>query len=225
MTALPPLSRAAPALVLMASLTGCAGMYRVDNQVESFARWTDATAPSGAAISAAKAGTVPAAPQSYRFERLPSQASGAEAQSQEALEGWTERALAPLGWTLAQAPAQASWTVQVTAQQSRLPRAPWDDPWDGRRLGGFASVQIGVGNGLVAWNPWMRPPELPYHLRQVSLVIRDSNNGRITYETRARHDGRWNSTPELWQAMLSAALAGFPVPPPGIRRVDLDLPR
>ena len=44
-------------------LGGCASVYRVDNQVQSFARWGTAA-------------TAPAAPQSYRFERLPSQREG-----------------------------------------------------------------------------------------------------------------------------------------------------
>jgi hypothetical protein len=219
------LPRIALPLLLLASLAGCAGVYRLDNQVESFARWTDTAQPSGASTATSP---VPQAPQRYRFERLPSQGAGPTTQTQDALEGWTQDALAPLGWTRANAGEQARWTVQVEAQHTKLPRAPWDDPWDGGRfggMGGFASVHIGVGNGMVAWNPWFMHADLPYHLRRVSLVIRDSDNGRVVYETHARNDSRWNNMPDLWKAMLSAALAGFPTPPEGIRQVNLDVAR
>ena len=42
---------------------------------------------------------------------------------------------------------------------------------------------------------------------------------------RAAHDGRWNSSPALWTAMLDAALQGFPAPPAGVRQVNIEIPR
>ena len=210
-----------PALALSIGLTGCAGVYRVDNRVESFARWSEAGPAQGGNATA----TAPAPPQTYRFERLPSQTSGTAAQSQTGLESLTEAALAPLGWTPALDPAQAHWSVQVSADHQRLPRAPWEDPWDQGRFGWSTRVHIGVGSGQLMWNPWLLQPDMPYHLRRISLVIRDARQGQVVFETSATHDGRWNSTPALWGAMLSAALKDFPAPPSGPRDINIDVAR
>ncbi len=67
--------------------------------------------------------------------------------------------------------------------------------------------------------------ETPYYQRAVSLVVRDAATGRVVYETRGAHDGRWNSSPALWMAMLDAALQGFPTPPTGVRQVNIEVPR
>ncbi len=217
-----------PTLALALGLAGCAGVYRVDNRVESFARWSEASTPQGHHTPAA----VPAAPQTYRFERLPSQASGTAAQSQSGLESLAEAALAPLGWTPAPDPASAPWTVQITATHQRLPRAPWEDPWDDGRWGGWSTrVQIGVSSGQIIWSPaymWgvgLMRSDMPYHLRRISLVIREARQGQVVFETSAAHDGRWNSTPKLWSAMLNAALRDFPAPPAGQRDINIDVTR
>jgi hypothetical protein len=141
------------------------------------------------------------------------------------LEQLTQEALKPLGWLEAADTATAPWLVEVSAQGIRLPHAPWEDPWDRGRFGWSGQVHIGMGYGGVMWSPWMMRSELPYYQRNVSLVIRDAATGRVVYETSAAHDGRWNSTPSLWRAMISAALEGFPAPPKGIRQVNLDVPR
>ena len=112
-------SSAALAIVAAWLLSGCASVYRVDNQVESFSRWADGAAPSGPAT------TTPAPPQTYRFVRLPSRSTGAAADTQVMLEQQAEEALKPLGWVVAASPiAAAPWTVEVAAQGARLPRAP-----------------------------------------------------------------------------------------------------
>ena len=198
------------------ALSACASVYRVDNQVESFPRWADG---SGA--------QVPAPPQTYRFERLPSQASGSAAQSTDLLEQWARDAFKPLGWTPAADPATAPWTIEITGTGVRLPRAPWEDPWYENRHGWFGQINVGIGSGGsgIFWSPWLMRTEMPYYQRQVAIVIRDAASGRVVYETSAAHDGRWNSTPELWRAMISAALEGFPSPPKGVREVNLDVPR
>ena len=216
-----------PALVLGIGLTGCAGVYRVDNRVESFAHWSGTASPSGHSASAA----VPVPPQTYRFERLPSQTSGTAAKAQTELESLAEAALAPLGWTPATEPANARWTVQLSADHQRLPRAPWEDPWDDGRFGWSNRVYIGVSSGQILWNPgfmWsagLMRSEMPYHLRRISLVIRDVREGQVVFETSAAHDGRWNSTPALWSAMLRAALKDFPAPPAGPREIGIDIAR
>lgn len=190
---------------------GCASVYRVDNQVQSFAGW-------GVGSSA------PAAPQTYRFERLPSQREGQAAASQDELETLARAALARVGWNLAESTTTPAppWTVQVSAGALKLPRAPWEEPWDGidARWGwGLHAASGGWGGAL-----FMRM-DIPYHERKVTLVVRRTGTGQVVYETSARHDGRWSSSPQLWGAMLDAALRDFPNPPAGARQVDIDLPR
>jgi len=202
-------------------LAGCASVYRVDNQVQAFARWSDA--PTVAT------NPVPQAPQIYRFERLPSQTSEPTARGQDELEALTRTALAKHGWTRAEPGVSARWTVQVSAASLKLPRAPWEDPWDGfGRWGGYGFPgrdYVVTASGQVVWAPAFMRMELPYYERKVSLLIRNAGNGQVVYETQAEHDGRWNSTPELWGAMLDAALQDFPAPPAGVRQVNIDLPR
>jgi len=45
------------------------------------------------------------------------------------------------------------------------------------------------------------------------------------FETRATHDGPWADSAQILPAMLAAALQGFPHPPAGVRRVDIEIPR
>lgn len=193
-------------------LTACAGLSRVDNTVQSFARW-DATASGAAARDG-----VPAGPQRYRFERLPSQADGAGGQAQ--LEALARTLLQSHGWTLAENDTAARWTVQVSASTVRSPRDPWNDPWGPWFLRGH----VVAGNGHVFFAPMFAfPPDPPDQQRQVALLIREAGTGRLVYETRAEHVSRWNGTPALWQAMLEAAMRDFPQPPQGPRRVVVEL--
>jgi hypothetical protein len=125
--------------------------------------------------------------------------------------------------------------VQVSAGTVKLPRAPWEEPWDGfghwGGIGGFGGFGMAgrdyvvTGGGQVIWAPGFMRMDLPYYERKVSLLIRHAGNGQVVYETHAAHDGRWNSSPELWGAMLDAALLDFPAPPAGVRQVNVDLPR
>ena len=197
------------ALALGLLLTGCAGVYRVDNQVQSFPGWAQGGAQA-----------VPVAPQRYRFERLPSQRAGTAAGAQDDLEALARTALARAGWTPAEADTHAPWTVQVSASTLQRPRAPWEEPWGGLGTG------IGVHLGHPGWGGslFLRS-DMPYYEREVSLVIREVASGQVVYETRARHDGRWASSPPLWGAMLDAALRDFPQPPAGPREILIDLPR
>lgn len=204
------MTRARAALVCLLAagwLSGCASVYLVDNQVQSFARWSEA-APS-----------VPAAPQSYRFERLPSQMSNDAAQA--TLERLSTEALASVGWTPAGEGGTAPWRVQVSASTVTLPRAPWESPpspW--RRADRVVSA-----DGKVVYMPRFMEIESPFYQRKVSLVIRDAASGRVVYETQAAHDGRWGGSEPLWGAMLNAALQGFPQAPEGPRQVNIEVPR
>lgn len=204
------MTRARAALVCLLAagwLSGCASVYLVDNQVQSFARWSEA-APG-----------VPAAPQSYRFERLPSQMSNDAAQA--TLERLSTEALASVGWTPAGEGGTAPWRVQVSASTVTLPRAPWESPpspW--RRADRVVSA-----DGKVVYMPRFMEIESPFYQRKVSLVIRDAASGRVVYETQAAHDGRWGGSEPLWGAMLNAALQGFPQAPEGPRQVNIEVPR
>lgn len=200
---------AAIGLALSVLLTGCASVYRVDSQVQSFARWPPSGTPA-----------VPVAPQRYRFERLPSQHEGSAAGTQDALEVLTRNALGRVGWTVADAGASAPWAVQVLAGTLQLPRAPWDEPRAGLR----PSIGLFGGNGYWGTSLSMRL-DMPYYERQLTLVIRHGATGEAVYETSARHDGRWASSLELWSALLDAALRDFPQPPTGPRQINIDLPR
>jgi hypothetical protein len=212
-------------LVVVLSLAGCAGTLRIDNQVRSFAQWSEASpTPSGSAASH----PAPQPPQNFRFDRLPSQQAPGGNLAQDRLESLAAAELQAFGWQLAESGTGAAWRVQVEASTQRLSRAPWEDPWDGYRGYFHAGVGLGTyrsGAGGVIWVPVLPPPSAPYFLREVSLVIREAGSGQVVYETRANHEGRWNSTPELWSAMLRAALQGFPNPPAGPRRVDIDIER
>lgn len=211
----------------LALLAGCASVYRVDSQVQSFARWGDARSP---ATAPAATSPIPQAPQVYRFERLPSQATENATRGQDELEAITRTALAKHGWTLADPGVAARWAVQVAAGTVKLPRAPWEEPWDGYGYwGGFGGFPgrdyVVTGSGQVIWAPMYMRMDLPYYQRKVSLLIRNASSGQVAYETHAAHDGRWNSSAELWGAMLDAALQDFPAPPAGVRQVNIDVPR
>lgn len=224
--ALAPRWRLGLATFALLALSGCASVYLVDNQVQSYARWTDPqTAPTAATTA------VPQPPQVYRFERLPSQGDARAAAAQDQLEALARPALERVGWTLADAGVATPWRVEVNASTLRLPRAPWEDPWYGPWGGPFGGFglpgrdYVVTGTGQVIWSPMFMRMDIPYFQRQVSVLIRHAGTGRVVYETRAAHDGRWQGSPQLWGAMLDASLQGFPVPPAGVRQVNIELPR
>jgi hypothetical protein len=60
--------------------------------------------------------------------------------------------------------------------------------------------------------------------RQVSLIMR-SAAGAVVFESHASHEGIWSDGEVVLAAMLDAALQGFPTPPTGVRRVNIEIPR
>jgi len=209
-------------------LGGCASTYRVDSQVESFARWSEAANATG--TQATTPAALPQAPQTYRFERLPSQREGETAVRQKKLESLAQEVLTSLGWTAVDGSGASPWTVQVSASSTRQLRSPWDDPWPPF----WPMLGVGIGSngtrvsGQLVWGsmfPMFPYNERPHYQRKVALVVRDAASGRVVYETRAAHDGLWADSPDLWRAMISAALRDFPAPPSGPREVNVDLPR
>lgn len=204
------------------ALGGCASAYLVDNQVQSFARWSE----TGGTVAASPV-VIPKPPQIYNFERLPSQTEGMAEDRQNALQALARDALGKVGWSLAETGARAPWTVQVSAATLRLPYAPWDDPWYSP-WGGYGMPgrdYVVTGSGQIIWTPAYIHLESPYFKRKLSLLIRRNSDGQVVYESHAAHDGRWGDSSGLWGAMLDAALRDFPVPPAGLRQVNIEVPR
>jgi hypothetical protein len=176
-----------------ALLSGCASGYVLDNRVVSFSGLTG----------------VPALP-TYRFERLPSQETPFHAQ----LEEVADVALHNAG--LRKTDDDPRYAIQIMARQQRV-LSPWATPWHGRRW--------------PTWG-WQRPyhsigfPPFgdPWYQREVGLIVRDLPANRIVYESHAFNEGAWLIEGKaVLPAMFQAALQGFPNPPAGPRRVDIQL--
>jgi hypothetical protein len=189
-------------------LTGCGSLRLVDNDVRSYV-----TAP-GVPVGA-----------SYRFERLPSQQVNAVQQTR--LEAMAQQALSKLG--LRRNDNAADYSVQVSVGIRIDPYSPWDGPAAGSGLGWNFGFGIRSGNvGIGASSPFMPGfgwGDSPYYWRQVSLIIRQLSNAQVVYETHAMHDGRWADSEAILPAMFDAALKGFPNPLPGVRRINIEIPR
>lgn len=212
----------AAAVGLACLLTGCASSYRVDSRVLSFATWSEPRADATTAPAAMAQG-----PQTYRFERLPSQREGEAATQQNRLEALVQEALAPSGWSVAEQAPQARWTVQVGASGSWVPGSPYPGAWPlfWPRFGLSLGSHGGRASGHLMWGggfPYGEPPTIE---RKLSVVVRDAATGRVAYETQAVHDSRWNDSQALWRALVTAALRDFPAPPSGPRQVGVELPR
>lgn len=191
-----------------ALLAGCSGMRLVDSDVTSFARWTPAAA--GAPGS------------TFRFERLPSQERQILAPSdlsQDQLEAAAVQALSRYG--LVHKPDAALLVVQI-GMTSVLQPAGYGSGFYGApgvSLGtGTAGNFIGLSFPVMRYDP-------PLYMRELSLVLRDSRSNAVVYETRARHSSSWGDGRAIWPAMLEAALNGFPNPPQGTRRVNVEIAR
>lgn len=197
--------------LLLSLLAGCSGMRLIDSEVSSFSRWSAAAS----ALSGAPGTT-------YRFERLPSQErlpSGSADLSQDQLEAEAIRQLERLG--LVHKPDAALLTVQVGMTSVMQP------PGYGSSLYGGPGVSFGAGTAgsfIGLSFPVMRHDPALY-LRELSLVMRDSRNHAVVYETRARHSGPWGDARPVWPALMQAALSGFPNPPAAPRRVNVEIPR
>ena len=61
--------------------------------------------------------------------------------------------------------------------------------------------------------------------RELSMLMRELISQQVVFETRAFHDGVWSDTPAVLPAMMDAALRGFPEPPPGTRRINVEISR
>ena len=194
------------ALLLAASLTGCATSWVVDSDVKSFSSL--AAVPPGA---------------TYRFERLPSQQ--ADAARQESLEAMAAAALEKVG--LRRDDAKPQYSAQIGARVT-VGLSPWADPWlfDGPWGAGYGYhgyARRWYGGGWYGGPGFIPPAANPWYEREVSIVLRDVGSNRVVYETRARNDGPYNVSATILPVMFQAALQGFPNPPQGERRVNIEL--
>lgn len=191
---------AATAAVLV--LAGCATGYKLDNQVQSFSHLQG----------------MPAQP-TYRFERTLSQQVDP---AQQALEALADPALHKAGFR--RDDAAPRYTVQVSARTQRV-LSPYYDPWDAWPWGwgggwglGFHGRHLGLGIG----GPWPRGDSY-WFKREVSVIVRELASNRIVYETHAVNDGPLLDNRAVLPAMFEAAMQGFPNPPAGPRRVDIQV--
>ncbi|MGI4779574.1 MAG: DUF4136 domain-containing protein [Janthinobacterium lividum] len=214
------------------ALTGCATRWVVESDVRSFSSLTP------------DAGVAPGA--TYRFERLPSQLQDERGAHQaDSLEALAAPALDAVG--LARDDVAPRYSVQIGARVG-LTLSPWDDPWLGPwGFGGgwgprsYAGLGVGVGvgrfhgRGYGGYGGWggagfgpgfgggWYDASTPWYSREVSVLLRELATNRVVYETRARNDGPYSSDAPVLRVMFQAALQGFPVPPQGERRVDIEL--
>ena len=207
------MKRAFPVILSIAAtallMAGCSTVRMVDSDVTAFYNWN---------------GPPPAPATPYRFERLPSQqAAGSQ---QDHVEGLARAALAKVGMELN--PPAARYSVQVTANTQIIDRGPYGySPYGGFGFGsgvfvggGSRGASVGlsfpIGGGIA---------EPPYFKRELSIVMRDLRTNQVSFETRALHDGVWGDTLAVRPAMLDSALRGFPQPPAGTRRINVEIPR
>ncbi len=192
-------------LGLWAVLAGCGTVRRIDAEVLSVS-----AAPAGMNLEGAR----------YRFERLPSQINNPQA---GLAEQQAQQALTLAGMVRDDANATVSVLAGVRGSEYIA------DAWGRPVPPGWAphgSIYWGYG-GFPRWGMGlsMRLPPPTTYRREVSLLIRSLQSGLVVYETRAAHDGPWSDDQNLYPTLFRAALANFPNPPPGTRKVFIDLPR
>ncbi|HZY18850.1 MAG TPA: hypothetical protein VFE82_10235 [Ramlibacter sp.] len=190
------LTRSVPALLAgTVLLAGCATGYKLDNTVQSFSGL-----PS-----------LPANP-SYRFERLPSQLASPD---QTQLEGLADPALFRAG--LRRDDASPRYSVLLTARVQRV-YSPWADPWAGGWGWGGFGPRWGMGFG----GPFPRM-EQPWFQREVGVIVRELAGNKVVFESHASNDGPYVDNAVVLSAMFDAAMQGFPNPPDGVRRVNIQI--
>ena len=180
------------ALATAISLSGCAGMYQLSNDVSTYSQWPADRKPA-----------------TYAFERLPSQQ--AHAQQQQRLEDAASRAIEGAGFTPAANPASADVLVQLGARVSPNERYIYDDPlwWRGglyhsHFARGYprSGFSLGLGYGM-GFGPQT-------YEREVALLIRDRKTGQVLFEAHASNGGASSAINSLLSAMFEAAMKDFP---------------
>lgn len=183
------------AIVASVVLGGCALPRMIDSDVQSFVGTPSAVAGA-----------------TYRFERLPSQQAHGTAQDQ--IEALAQDALGRGG--LVRTDAQARYSVQVDVGIQTYARIP-------QRPRHFPGPVMAVDGSL-----WYPAPllvlESPWYSHTVHLLMRDTGTAQVVFESTASFDGPWSDSANLLPVILEAALQGYPNPPPGPRKVVIELP-
>lgn len=181
-------------------LAGCALPRMIDSEVESF------VGTPGAVLGA-----------SYRFERLPSQQ--AQGLAQDRIEALAEPALERAG--LVRTAVQPRYSVQIGVNVLEYIRPSVRQPrWGGYIMGSTGAPWYpGIGGGI------MLSMEPPWYSHTVHVLMRDIASAQVVFESTARFEGPWSDSANLLPAILDAALRDYPTPPPGVRKVVVELPR
>ena len=190
-------------------LGGCASSsWQVESDVETFTS-TPAIAPGSL----------------FRFERLPSQQQTPSLAEQDQVEALAQTALEHVGLKRDDANAQLSILVGARSTTVIDPTAPYPfGHWPGYGWSGRAWAGRGMYYGSGTRGFWGGLPYAPPRtVREVAILIRDTSQGKPIYESHAASDGLTRSEPVTLGAMFDAALQGFPNPPAGVRRVNIDV--
>lgn len=174
----------------------------VDSDVTAFSAWTAAP---------------PAPGTRYRFERLPSQQSANT--QQDRIEALATTSLSKVGMALS--PQDAKYSVQVLLVTEIVQRYP--EPGFG-----FGGPGVSIGAGSWGSSIGLTFPigfGESYYKRTASVLMRELASQKVVFETRALHDGPWSDAFAVLPAMLDSALLGFPQPPAGTRRINVEIPR
>lgn len=160
-------------------------------------------------------------PDTYVFERLPSQQDQPD---QQRMEDAARPAIESAGFKPAPDAQSADVVVMLGTRLVANHFSPFDDPiwWNSglyRPRFGHVGV-VGLGRGF-AFGP---DDTLRRYVREVSVLIRDRQSGRVVYETRASSDGVSPLTPSLMTAMFQAAMTPFPGTDERARSVTTPLP-
>jgi hypothetical protein len=192
----------------LALLAGCSTTRLIDSDVQTFS-----------SVTAIGRGTP------YRFERLPSQQAQSVQQSQ--LEAIAEPALAQVGLT--HDDSTARYSVQVSLQVNREVTI---DPWGGGWGPGWGPGWGGPyyrgpwRGGFGGWGPDPYGfPDRTLYRQEVSVLLRELATHKVVYETHAIYDDIRPADAAVLRTMFDSALQGFPKAPPGIRRIDAEIPR
>lgn len=195
------------AAVMAFAVTGCSSIRLVDSDVSAFQKW----------------GAAPPGPNTaYRFERLPSQQ--APELQQDAVEAMARSALGKVGMVLD--PAAARYSVQVVPKTVVVQRLPFGNlAYDGFGYSNSGVFLAGGSRGASIGLAFPLRFSERYYRREVLILMRDLASQQFVFESRALHDGPWSDSGAVLPAMLDAALRGFPEPPAGRRRIDVEIPR
>lgn len=193
------------ALTVAFSLSACASLNQLSNEVSTYSLWPTDRKPA-----------------TYVFERLPSQQ--AHPDQAQMLEEAATRALEQAGFQRAPDPASADVAVTLGARVTPHDRAPYDDPFWWR--GGLYPHRF---HGHPMWvptfgwrygHPFYYPfYDSPAYEREVAVLIRDRRTGQPLYESRVTNDGFSASIQSLLSAMFEAGLKDFPYTGESPRRV------